>query len=134
MNSLKILSFVLCSFISAAQTKPNILIIHVDDLGYHDLSIHGSKIYQTPNIDRLATESVSFTNAYANYPRCVPSRFSMMTGNYPIQNRRVPTRYELAQMYSLKTDIEAVGDSFKTYSFQKNHIVNSFFLILFYCG
>jgi len=114
VNFLIILSFVLCSFMSAAQNKPNILIIHVDDLGYHDLSIHGSKIYQTPNIDRLATESVSFTNAYANYPRCVPSRFSMMTGNYPIQNRRVPTRYELAQMYSLKTDIEAVGDSFGT--------------------
>lgn len=90
MNILKILSFVLCSFISAAQNKPNILIIHVDDLGYHDLSIHGSKIYQTPNIDKLANESVSFTKAYANYPRCVPSRFSMMTGNYPIQNSGVP--------------------------------------------
>ena len=70
--------------------KPNILIIHVDDLGYHDLSSNGSKIYQTPNIDKLAGESVSFTNAYANYPRCVPSRFAMMTGNYPVQNGDVP--------------------------------------------
>ena len=70
--------------------KPNILIIHVDDLGYHDLSGHGSKIYQTPNIDALERESVSFTNAYANYPRCVPSRYAMITGNYPIQNGAVP--------------------------------------------
>lgn len=70
--------------------KPNILIIHVDDLGYHDLSVYGSKIYQTPNIDKLASESVTFTNAYANYPRCVPSRFAMMTGNYPVQNGDVP--------------------------------------------
>lgn len=70
--------------------KPNILIIHVDDLGYHDLSSNGSQIYQTPNIDALTKESVSFTNAYANYPRCVPSRFAMMTGNYPIQNGNVP--------------------------------------------
>lgn len=70
--------------------KPNILIIHVDDLGYHDLSINGSKIYQTPNIDKLAKESVVFNNAYANYPRCVPSRYAMMTGNYPIQNGNVP--------------------------------------------
>lgn len=77
VNILKILTLVLCSFISAAQNKPNILIIHVDDLGYHDLSVHGSKIYQTPNIDKLATESVSFTKAYANYPRCVPSRLSI---------------------------------------------------------
>ncbi|NCG05067.1 MAG: sulfatase-like hydrolase/transferase [Bacteroidetes bacterium] len=73
-----------------AQSQPNILIIHIDDLGYHDLSIHGSKTYQTPHIDTLATQSVSFTKAYANYPRCVPSRFSMMTGNYPIQDGNVP--------------------------------------------
>ena len=70
--------------------KPNILIIHVDDLGYHDISVNGSKIYQTPNIDKLASESVAFSNAYANYPRCVPSRFAMMTGNYPMQNGDVP--------------------------------------------
>ncbi|WP_159949393.1 sulfatase [Polaribacter septentrionalilitoris] len=76
--------------ISTKVDKPNILIIHVDDLGYHDLSIHGSKIYQTPNIDALAKESVRFTNAYANYPRCVPSRYAMMTGNYPIKDGDVP--------------------------------------------
>tara|TARA_R110002049_G_scaffold18043_2_gene69415 strand:+ start:5187 stop:6620 length:1434 start_codon:yes stop_codon:yes gene_type:complete len=70
--------------------KPNILIIHVDDLGFHDLSRNGSKIYQTPNIDGLAKQSVVFNNAYANYPRCVPSRFAMMIGNYPIQNGEVP--------------------------------------------
>jgi arylsulfatase A-like enzyme len=73
-----------------ASQKPNILIIHVDDLGFHDLSVNGSKIYQTPNIDKLASKSVVFNNAYANYPRCVPSRYAMMTGNYPIQNGDVP--------------------------------------------
>ncbi|MDG5490077.1 sulfatase [Psychroserpens sp. SPM9] len=72
------------------ETKPNILIIHVDDLGFHDLSMNGSQIYQTPNIDALAKESVVFNNAYANYPRCVPSRYAMMTGNYPVQNGDVP--------------------------------------------
>ncbi|WP_152286844.1 sulfatase [Flavicella marina] len=73
-----------------AQKAPNIIVIHVDDLGYHDLSTHGSEIYQTPHIDNLAKESFEFTNAYANYPRCVPSRFAMMTGKYPIQNGDVP--------------------------------------------
>ncbi len=76
--------------ISASQEKPNILIIHVDDLGFHDLSMNGSQIYQTPNIDALAKQSVVFNNAYANYPRCVPSRYAMMTGNYPVQNGDVP--------------------------------------------
>lgn len=73
-----------------AQQQPNILFIHIDDLGFHDLSVHGSKIYQTPNIDKLADASVSFTQAYANYPRCVPSRFAMMTGDYPISKGGVP--------------------------------------------
>ena len=72
------------------DAKPNILILHVDDLGYHDLSINGSKIYQTPNIDKLSTESVVFNNAYANYPRCVPSRFAMLSAGYPVQNGDVP--------------------------------------------
>lgn len=72
------------------STKPNILIIHVDDLGFHDLSVNGSKIYQTPNIDALSKESIVFNNAYTNYPRCVPSRYAMMTGNYPIQDGDVP--------------------------------------------
>ena len=75
---------------SSFAKKPNMLIIHVDDLGFHDLSVNGSKIYQTPNIDALANESVVFNNAYANYPRCVPSRYAMMTGNYPIKDGNVP--------------------------------------------
>ena len=84
-----ILTLMNCSPKSIHQSKstqPNILIIHIDDLGYHDLSVNGSKIYQTPNIDQLAAESVVFDNAYANYPRCVPSRYAMMKSGYPIQN------------------------------------------------
>lgn len=64
--------------------QPNIVFIHADDLGYHDLSSTGSEIYNTPNIDRLAKESVSFTNAYSSYPRCTPSRYGMITATYPV--------------------------------------------------
>ncbi len=73
-----------------AQEKPNILFLLVDDLGYHDLSCHGSPIYQTPHIDSLAAKSVSFTNAYSNYPRCVPSRYALMTGKYPVVDKAIP--------------------------------------------
>jgi arylsulfatase A-like enzyme len=99
MKNLKFILILLISFsckvkdskkVTTNTTNPNILIIHVDDLGFHDLSRNGSKIYQTPNVDKLASESVVFNNAYANYPRCVPSRFAMMTGNYPVQNGDVP--------------------------------------------
>ena len=80
----------LFQFVYGQNNKPNILFILVDDLGYHDLSYTGSKIYQTPVIDKLAEESVVFHNAYANYPRCVPSRFATWTANYPVQNGDVP--------------------------------------------
>ncbi|KQC33349.1 hypothetical protein AAU57_08505 [Nonlabens sp. YIK11] len=70
--------------IAQAQQQPNVLIIHTDDLGYHDLSITGSELYNTPNIDALANQSVQFTNAYSSYPRCTPSRYGMMTGTYPV--------------------------------------------------
>ena len=76
------------SFFSFAQTKPNILIIHTDDLGYHDLSITGSQLYNTSNIDQLAKESVAFTNAYSSYPRCTPSRYGMITGMYPVNENK----------------------------------------------
>ncbi|GAA3576606.1 sulfatase [Snuella lapsa] len=76
------------SFFVFSQNKPNILIIHTDDLGYHDLSCTGSVLYNTPNIDKLAGASVAFTNAYSSYPRCTPSRYGMMTGTYPVNENK----------------------------------------------
>ena len=104
--------------------KPNILIIHVDDLGYHDLSLNGSKIYQTPHIDALANQSVRFTNAYANYPRCVPSRFAMMTGNYPVQNGDVPDDgFEMTNIPDNKNFIKHINAAgYQTAFFGKWHL------------
>lgn len=80
-----------CNTDPVKETRlPNILILLSDDLGYHDLSCNGSRIYQTPQIDRLSSESVSFSQAYANYPRCVPSRYAIMTGKYPVKDNGVP--------------------------------------------
>lgn len=76
------------SVITFGQKKPNILIIHTDDLGYHDLSFTGSQLYNTPNIDQLAKEAVAFTNAYSSYPRCTPSRYGMITGTYPVNENK----------------------------------------------
>lgn len=65
------------------KDKPNILFILVDDWGWTDLSSAGSKYYETPNIDKLAKEGLSFTQAYSAGPNCAPSRSSLMTGKYP---------------------------------------------------
>jgi len=63
-------------------TKPNILFILADDLGYHDLSCMGSDFYETPNIDRIASEGMIFTDGYANCQVCSPSRASIMSGKF----------------------------------------------------
>ncbi|MDO5968704.1 sulfatase [Flavivirga aquimarina] len=66
--------------------KPNILFILVDDLGYADLSVMGSKYYETPNIDKIANSGTVFTNGYAACTVCSPSRASLMTGQYPARH------------------------------------------------
>ncbi len=63
--------------------KPNILFILIDDLGWRDLSCYGSTFYETPNLDRLASEGMLFTDAYAACPVCSPTRASLLTGKYP---------------------------------------------------
>lgn len=65
--------------------KPNVVLIVADDLGYMDLQCYGSSFYETPNLDRLANESVRFTNAYAACPVSSPSRAALYTGKYPIK-------------------------------------------------
>ena len=54
-----------------------------DDLGYADLSCYGRKDYQTPNLDKLATQGIKFMNAYAAAPVCTPTRVAFFTGRYP---------------------------------------------------
>ena len=66
-----------------AQDQPNIIFILADDLGYGDLSCYEAKDLQTPNIDALAQQAITFTRAYANSTVCSPSRASILTGNYP---------------------------------------------------
>lgn len=67
--------------------KPNIIFIMADDLGYADVSCYGRREYQTPNIDRLASEGVKLTDAYANSPVCSATRVSLMTGLYQYRLR-----------------------------------------------
>ncbi|NGP45298.1 sulfatase-like hydrolase/transferase [Bacillaceae bacterium SIJ1] len=67
------------------MTKPNFIIFYCDDLGYGDLGCYGSEHVKTPNIDRLASEGVRFTNWYSNSPVCSPSRASLLTGKYPVR-------------------------------------------------
>lgn len=63
-------------------SKPNILIILCDDLGYGDLGCYGQRLIRTPHLDRMAREGMRFTQAYAGSPVSAPSRASLMTGQH----------------------------------------------------
>lgn len=63
--------------------QPNVVFILVDDMGWMDIGANGSTFYETPNIDRLASEGVRFTQAYASSPVCSPTRASILTGKNP---------------------------------------------------
>lgn len=63
--------------------KPNIIVILADDMGYGQLGVTGDRIIKTPNIDRLAAEGVTFTQAYSGGPVCSPSRIALLTGRDP---------------------------------------------------
>jgi N-acetylgalactosamine-6-sulfatase len=63
-------------------TRPNIVLIIADDLGYGDLACYGCPDTRTPALDRLAAQGVRFTNFYANAPECTPTRTALMTGRY----------------------------------------------------
>ena len=75
--------FIFVSNLISAQTRPNIIYMMADDMGYADLSCYGRKDYQTPNLDKLASQGLKFINAYAGAPLCTPTRTSFMTGRYP---------------------------------------------------
>ena len=66
----------------ARWRQPNIIYINADDLGWADLACQGSTFYETPNIDKLASQGMTFTNAYAPAANCRPSRACCMTGQY----------------------------------------------------
>ncbi len=66
----------------AKNSKPNIVIIYTDDVGYGDISANGATKIKTPNIDKIAAQGLRFTSAYATSATCTPSRFSMLTGKY----------------------------------------------------
>lgn len=73
----------LCGGAAAAESRPNLVMIFIDDMGWADLSCFGNKEAQTPNIDRMAKEGLRFEQFYVNSPICSPSRCALTTGQYP---------------------------------------------------
>src|SRR5262245_1603814 len=72
--------------VAAGSRQPNILYIMADDHAAHAISAYGSRINQTPNIDRIAKDGVRFTNCFCTNSICTPSRAAILTGQYSHKN------------------------------------------------
>ena len=82
-------------------SKPNIILVMTDDQGYGDLGCHGHPFIKTPNLDKLYTRSLRFTDYHAS-PTCAPTRAALMSGNAPFKNGITHTILERERM-TLKT-------------------------------
>lgn len=81
------------------ESKPNVLFILMDDLGYGDVSANGS-IYETPNIDSIAENGVNLENFYSSYSVCSPARFAALTGRYPYRGYADNVMYPTISTFS----------------------------------
>jgi arylsulfatase A-like enzyme len=91
--------------------RPNLLYIYADDIGYGDLSCNGAQTIKTPNVDRLASQGVRFTNMHSAAATCTPSRYALLTGEYAWRKEGTgiaagnagsiirPERYTLADVF-----------------------------------
>ncbi|MBI5760568.1 MAG: sulfatase-like hydrolase/transferase [Planctomycetales bacterium] len=82
LSSVVFLLLFLASLGIDAAERPNIVFVLIDDFGYADSGPYGAKDIRTPNIDRLASEGVKFTDFYANAPVCTPTRCGFITGRW----------------------------------------------------
>ncbi|XP_054749201.2 arylsulfatase A-like [Lytechinus pictus] len=80
----------------AAQSKPNIVLLYTDDLGFGDLQAYGHPTSSTPNLNRLAAEGLRFTQFYSSAPVCSPSRAAILTGRYHVRTGVYPGVFDPA--------------------------------------
>jgi arylsulfatase A-like enzyme len=101
----------------AQAQRPNIIYIMSDDMGYGDLSCYGQKKFSTPNLDRLASQGMKFTQAYAAGALCTPTRASFFTGRYPqrtpvgLMEPLIPRKRD--SVYGLSADYPSIATLMK---------------------
>src|SRR5215204_6180695 len=97
-------SILLLLVLRAQADRPNILFIYSDDHAQHALSCYGSKVNETPHLDRIAAEGVRFANSFVTNSICTPSRATLLTGQYshlngvPVFNRSDGSKPNIAKL------------------------------------
>jgi arylsulfatase A len=96
-----------------SERPPNFIVILADDLGYADLGCFGSELISTPNLDRMASEGMRFTDFYSAAPVCTPSRAALMTGCYPLRVS-LPTVINYSHTIGISSQETTVAELLKT--------------------
>lgn len=102
--------------LTATERPPNVVLIFADDLGYGDLGCYGATKVQTPNIDSLAAEGRRFTDAHSVSAVCTPSRYALLTGQYPLRANEGKGVWGPAPITSpliVDTECTTIADVFK---------------------
>ena len=99
--------------IAQNQERPNVILLVADDLGFGDLSCYGATRVSTPNVDQVAKQGTLFTNAHACASTSTPSRYSLLTGEYPFRKRGTDVAAGNAGMI-ISPDQYTVADAFKS--------------------
>ena len=102
---------------AATPSTPNVVLIFADDLGYGDLGCYGATKVKTPNIDRLAREGRRFTDAHSASAVCTPSRYGLLTGQYPFRaagGRGIWGPAPISSPLLIDTETLTVADVFKS--------------------
>ena len=125
-----LLSIYVCCFLAglaSAATRPNIIVVMPDDMGYGDLGATGNPVIRTPNLDRFAKESSHLTNFYVS-PVCSPTRACLMTGRYNYRTRVIDTFKGRSMMDPAEVTIaEVLGDAgYATGIFGKWHLGDNY--------
>jgi len=108
-----------CSvFNMSPAKKPNVILIMTDDQGYGDLACHGNPVISTPNLDKLHSESVRFTNFHVD-PTCSPTRGALMTGKY---SHRAKVWHTIAAGNHLRASEMTMADAFKASGYRTGMI------------
>lgn len=102
-------------------SKPNVIFILADDLGYSELNCYGNDFNETPNIDKLAASGLRFTNAYGSAPVCSPFRASLMVGQHPARIG-ITDYLRPHEDKHLSEDLTTIADVFRTEGYQTGMI------------
>ncbi len=124
----KLSLLLLCALVTACgfkETRPNIIVILVDDMRWDEFGAAGHNYIKTPNIDRMAAEGVLFSNAFATTPLCSPSRACFLTGQYAHTNGIIDNTARDEQSHRLMTFPQALDQAgYETAFMGKWHMGN----------